>query len=91
MDIKGDRLGEFFDGYSEVEDVPTVISKSGIGTVDFVLQVTLIRKSFGEIPNVLTCREKMMPLVVECRRPTTTAATTEETTTEKSTAKATAA
>lgn len=61
VDINGDRLGAFFARYGEVE--------AGIATGVFVVQVTLIQKSFREIPNVLICWEKMMPVVVEGRRP----------------------
>lgn len=41
------------------------IKKSDIATGDMVLQVTLTQKSFGEVPNILMCREKRMLVVVE--------------------------
>lgn len=64
VDISGDRLGAFFAQYGLVEEVIKTISKAGIATEDFVWQVTLRRKRFVEIPNVLICRDKMIPVVV---------------------------
>lgn len=69
-DISGDRLeAKCIAKYRQVEDVSVVISKSGIVTRDFVLQVTMSRQSFGEIPNVLMCRKKRILVVVEGHRP----------------------
>lgn len=64
VDICEDRIEAFFSKYGDVEGVNASISKSGIATGDIVLQVTLTRQAFGEIPNILMCREKRM-LVVE--------------------------
>lgn len=69
VEINGDRLGTFFYPLGQVKYVSAAISKLIICTADFVLQVILTRKSFGEIPNVLRCRKKMLPFVVETRRP----------------------
>lgn len=70
VEINGDSLGAFFLArYKQVVDVTTTMSKSGIATGDFILQVILKRKSFGEIPNVLMCRKKMVLVIVEGRRP----------------------
>lgn len=46
-----------------------LISKAGIETGDMEMQVTVNRKSFGEIPNILVCRDKRVLVVVEVRRP----------------------
>lgn len=55
VDISADRLVDYFAQFGQVEEVKVTIS-----TEDFVLQVALMRKSFGEIPNVLLCKDKMM-------------------------------
>lgn len=47
------EYGAFFAKYGPVEEVTSVISKNGIATGDMVLQITLTRQAFGEIPNVL--------------------------------------
>lgn len=62
-------MGAFFAKYGEVNEVSAVLSKSGIGTGDIFLQITLNRQNFGEIPNILMCHEKRMLAVVEGRRP----------------------
>lgn len=62
-----DRMGAFFSKYGQVNEVKVLISKSGIATGDMELQVTVNRKSFGEIPNILVCQEKRM--LVEGWRP----------------------
>lgn len=41
-----------------------MVSKAGIATGDFVLQVTY-RQSLDEIPNVIMCRERRMHVVVK--------------------------
>lgn len=69
VDISEDRMGAFFSKYGQVEEVSTVVSKSDIATGDFVIQVTLTHQSFGEIANVLMCREKSMRVVMDERRP----------------------
>lgn len=69
VNISGYRLGTFLALYGEVKEVSAIISKAGIATRDFVLQVTLTLKSFGEMPNVLVCWERTMPVVVKGRRP----------------------
>lgn len=54
VDISEDRMEAFFAKYRQVNEIIAVISKSGIATGDIVIQVTLTRQNFGEIPNVLT-------------------------------------
>lgn len=63
------RIGCFFPPIRPTEEVAAKVSKAGICTGDFVLQVTLTKKSFTEIPNILRCRDKIMSIVVEGRRP----------------------
>lgn len=70
MDIAGDRLGDFLARYVQVEDVLATMSKAGIVTGDFVLEVTLICKDFTEIPKDLMCQERMIFMVVVGSRPT---------------------
>lgn len=65
VDITVDRIGAFFAQYGKVEEVSGVISKANIATGNIVLQVTLIRRSFADIPNILVSREKRMLVVVE--------------------------
>lgn len=46
-----------------MEEVTNVTSKAGIAIGDMVLEKTLTRKSFGDIPNILMCRDKKMLVV----------------------------
>lgn len=64
VDITVDRMGAFFAQYGKVKEVPGVISKVDIATGNIVLQVTLTRRSFSDIPNILVSREKRMLVVV---------------------------
>lgn len=50
--ISGDRLGALAQ-YGLVDEVAAAISRAGIATEEFVLQVTLTWKSFAKISNVL--------------------------------------
>lgn len=48
-----------------MDEVTVTMRRAQVATGDFVLHVSLTRKSFAEISNVLLCRDKMMPVVVE--------------------------
>lgn len=48
-----------------MEEVSVTMSKTGISTGNFVVQVTLTRKGFSNIPNTLMCQERIIPMVVE--------------------------
>lgn len=50
VDILEDQMGAFFAQYNKVEDILATVSKVGITTREFVIQVTLTWKSFPEIP-----------------------------------------
>ncbi|CAE1280356.1 unnamed protein product [Acanthosepion pharaonis] len=67
--INRDQLGDIFARYSEVEDILATISKAGIATGDFFIQVILTLKSFRKIPQHVDVPDKMIPVVVESRRP----------------------
>lgn len=69
VDISEDRMGSFFTKYSEVSEVKALMSKANIATVDMELYITVNRKNFQEIPNILVCRDRKMLVVVEDRRP----------------------
>lgn len=56
-------MGALFSKYAEIEEVKDIIVKSGRATGDMELHVTLMRKSFGEIQNILLCREKRVLVV----------------------------
>lgn len=64
LDICEDHLGALFSKYGQVEEVLSIMSKAGIATGDIMLQVTLTRQAFGEIPNILMSSEKQMLLLV---------------------------
>lgn len=66
--ISQDRMEEFFAKYGQVQEVSAVRGKADIATGDIVLQIVFIRQSFQNIPNILTCRDKRMFVVVEGRR-----------------------
>lgn len=58
VDISEDRMGSFFTKYSEVSEVKALMSKANIATGDMELYITVNRKNFQEIPNILVCRDK---------------------------------
>lgn len=64
MRITKDRLRDFSSKFGQVGDVPVVICKAGIATGNFVLQVTTF-----DIPDILTCRGRIIFVIVEGRRP----------------------
>lgn len=59
-DICEEPMGAFFLNFGRVDEVNVPINKFGITTGDMVLQVTLTRKAFWEISNILMCRERRM-------------------------------
>lgn len=61
--------GAFFSKFGKVEEVMALLGKSSIATGDVELQFTLTQRSFGEIPNILLCRERRMLVAVKGRRP----------------------
>lgn len=68
-DICEAPMGAFFSKYGPIEEVFSIISKSGIAKCDMVLHVKLTREVFGEIQNVLMLQERwMLVVVVEGRR-----------------------
>lgn len=69
MDIFEDKMEAFFLKFSKVEEVKALLGKSSIETGDVDLQVTLTQRSFGEIPNILLCRERRILVAVEGWRP----------------------
>lgn len=58
VDICVNRMATFFAKYGQVDEVGAVRSKTGIATGDVVLQVVLTQRSFHDIPNALTRRDK---------------------------------
>lgn len=69
IDISEDRQGAFFAQYGKVERVGGVISKAGISTGDALIEITLTRKNFNDIPNVIMCRDRRILVVVEGYKP----------------------
>lgn len=67
-DITEDRLGEYFSKFRLAEYVFLIISMAGIATGDFILQVTMDRKLFLVILDILSRRGCKMLLIVEVRR-----------------------
>lgn len=63
MYITEDHVGAFFAEYGPVEVVTAIKSKAGISTGD------LNREAFKNIPNIITCRDRSIYVVVEGRRP----------------------
>lgn len=51
-------MGTFFVRYGQVEDGLAIISKVGIASDDFVLQLTRVLKSFTEISNIFFMSRK---------------------------------
>lgn len=68
-DITENRLNTYFSKFELVENVSLITSKAGIVTGDFVLQVTMDRKTFLDIPDTLACRQCKTLVIVKSRRP----------------------
>lgn len=62
MDITNDHLGAYFSQFESVEDVTSILSKSGIAAGE--LHVTVTRKGFIDIPDTLFCRGKQIYIIV---------------------------
>lgn len=69
MYITEGHLGAYFSNYGLVDDVSAVKGKSLITTSDVDIMVTLFRKNFIDIPNVLTSGGQNIYVAVEGRRP----------------------
>lgn len=67
VDISDNRMGTFFTKFGEVNKVKALMRKAGIETGDMEVHITLNRKQFLEIPNILVCRDRKMLVVVEGR------------------------
>lgn len=68
MDFTEEQLGVFFFRYGQGEDVLAASSKAGITTGDYVLQITMTRKNFMDIPDIISCRRQNILLISEDRR-----------------------
>lgn len=62
-------MGFFFSKFGEVHGISTVKSKAEITTSDVEIMVTVNRKNFMDIPNVLICGGRKIYVVVEGWRP----------------------
>lgn len=64
--ITESHLGFIFAGFGEVADVSSVKITTGIATGgNFEVMVTLTKKHFMDIPNILTCGRRSIYAVVE--------------------------
>lgn len=68
MDFREEQPGVFLFRYGQVEDVLAVSNKAGIATGDYVLQITMTRKNFMDIPDILSCRGRNILFISEGRR-----------------------
>lgn len=59
----------FFSKFEKVADVSTVKNKTGIITGDIEVMLTVDRKKFMQIPNILTSGSCHIYMVIERRRP----------------------
>lgn len=62
-------MGVFFAKFIEVAGVSSVKSKAGVATGDFEVMITLTRRIFMNIPNVMTSGGRPSYFVVEGRQP----------------------
>lgn len=62
-------MGFSFSKFGEVVSVSPVRSKAGLATVDVEVVVTVTRKDFVAIPNVLTCDGGPIYVMVDARPP----------------------
>lgn len=53
--ISKDHLSFFFSKFGEVAEFSAVKGKTGIATGDIEILITVNRRNFMDIPNVLTC------------------------------------
>lgn len=61
------HLGYFFSQLGEVAEVSAVKGKNSIATGDVDIFVTVDRKNFSDIPNILICGGQPIYVVVEGR------------------------
>lgn len=66
MDLREEQLEVFF---GQVRDISAAARKTGIVTGNYILQVTMTRKNFLDISNILSCWGRNMLVTVEDRRP----------------------
>lgn len=69
MDVEEENVGAFFTKYVQVEEVASVTCKASIVTGDILLQVTMSRKYYLEIPDTLTCGSRTILVIVKSRQP----------------------
>lgn len=69
MDINKDHVEAFFASYGQVEEVTCILSKAGVPSRDFAVQVILDRMKFNKIPDILMCRDRKIFVIIEGRRP----------------------
>lgn len=62
--ITEEHLSDFFTSYGRAGNVTHLLSKV---TWDFVLQVTMTRKNFPDIPGILTCIDRTIFVIAEGR------------------------
>lgn len=55
--------------HGQVEEVTRMLSKDGVLTGKFLVQVILGMTKFREIPDIHVCRGRKIFVVVECSRP----------------------
>lgn len=65
MDITEQQLGIFFSKFGQIEDISTASSKIGIAIGDYMLEITMTRENFMAIPDILSCWECNILVIVK--------------------------
>lgn len=64
VETTNDHLEAYFSQFESVEDVTSILSKSGIAAGDFEIHMTMTRKGFIDIPDTLLCRGKQIYIIM---------------------------
>ena len=67
--ITGEVLASFLSSYGRVEEVNLLRSPAGTAYGEYMFRLCLRREGFQAIPEIITCRDRQMMVVVEGRRP----------------------
>ena len=67
--ITGEVLASFLSSYGRVEEVNLLRSSARTAYGEYMFRLCLTRDGFQAIPEIITCRDRQMMVVVEGRRP----------------------
>ena len=69
IQLNGDVLAAYLSKYGSVKAITPLKSSDGRVHGDNILTVSLDREGLQAIPNIISCKEQQMIVVIEDRRP----------------------